>query len=81
MKNVLEIRLRATSVSNSLGLMFPEWQIAVILLHSFYRDFSFLSSYHSRHHFVRRCRLFIAPLLHQGFSLNIKEIKTISSCI
>jgi hypothetical protein len=37
--NVLEIKLRATSVSKSLGLMFPEWQIAVILLHSVYRAF------------------------------------------
>jgi len=81
MKNVLEIKLCAVSASNSQGLMFPEWRIAVILLRSFYRAFSLLFSYHSRHHFVRPCHLLIAPLLHQRFSLNFKEIKKISSCI
>jgi hypothetical protein len=42
MKNVLEIKLCAVSAPNSQGLMFPEWQIAVILPRSVYRAFPFL---------------------------------------
>jgi len=64
MKNALEIKLRDASVSNSLGLMFPQWQIVVILLRSVYRPLSFLYSYHSHHHYVLRCHMLIKPSLH-----------------
>jgi len=79
MKNALEIKLRDASVSNSLGLMFPEWQIVVILLRSVYRATSFLYSYHSLHYYVFRSHLLIAPSLYQRFSLKFKEIKKINS--
>jgi len=58
------MKLRVASLHNSQGLMFSEWQIAVILLRSVYGAFSFLSSYHSRHHYVLCCPLLIAPSLH-----------------
>jgi hypothetical protein len=64
MDNALGMKLRDAPVSNSLGLMFPEWQIVVILFRSVYRALSFLYSYHSRHHCVLRYHLIITPSLH-----------------